>query len=325
MILDIDPRVDIVFKKLFGSPDHPAVTRSFVNGILEAAGFSRAVDLHIENPFRLADFRGNKSSELDILYTDETGKEIQLEMQIESHAGLARRMIHNWSQLYIGQLKQGQNYIDHRPVVSIWILNQDTFKTDHWLQVFSFNCSKSGVTLHGDAVILTVELPVWAKHSGIDIKSGIDRKEVPVPDAATQSSELSGSPQRAILDSVDRWNWFLTTARGQEIGELTRSLPDPVFKEAVNIMKDFSRQRALRHAYDMRRNQEFIIASYKRTGYDEGLEAGKADGKIAGRAEGRAEDARRMIEYGIALDAVASITGIALEDLQKIASGQPAG
>jgi len=129
MILDIDPRVDIVFKKLFGSPDHPAITLSFVNGILEAAGLPKAVTLSIENPFRLADFRGNKSSELDILYTDETGKDIQLEMQIEAHSGLARRMIHNWSQLYIGQLKQVENYVDHRPVVSIWILNQNTFRT----------------------------------------------------------------------------------------------------------------------------------------------------------------------------------------------------
>ena len=57
MIIEIDPKVDIVFKKIFGSPDHTNITLSFVNAILTEAKLAPAVSLSIENPFRLGDFK----------------------------------------------------------------------------------------------------------------------------------------------------------------------------------------------------------------------------------------------------------------------------
>mgnify|MGYP001194371968 CR=1 FL=1 len=60
MVIEVDPRVDIVFKKLFGSPEHANLTMSFVNAMLTAAGLSPAVSLSIQNPFTLAEFRAGQ-------------------------------------------------------------------------------------------------------------------------------------------------------------------------------------------------------------------------------------------------------------------------
>ena len=318
MIIDIDPRVDIVFKKLFGSPDHPAITLSFVNGILEAARLPRAVSLRVENPFRLADFRGGKSSELDILYTNELGTEIQLEMQIESHTGIARRMIHNWTQLYGRQLEQGQDYNDHRPAVSIWILNQKTFDDgDAWFHVFTYCSLQTGLVLHGDATIITIELPVWARRAGFTAHE-VPEKACGAPDDTdATTTALSATVHGAILEGVERWNWFLTRAGGQQVDTVTRILPDPVFSEAVQIMTDFTKQRALRHAYDMRRNYEHIVASYKRTGYDAGL--------VDGKAEGKSDIVRRMLARGMSLDVIADITGLTDKELGDLVQTYGAG
>jgi len=161
MIIDIDPRMDIVFKKLFGSPDHPNLTMSLVNAVLHEAGMPVAVSLTIENPFRIAEFDNEKSSELDILYHDQRGNEIQLEMQMESHAGLAQRMVHNWSQLYTRQLAKGHDYKEHHHVVSLWILDETMIDDGHWFHVFRFCCPSTLTILHEDACIVTIELPVW--------------------------------------------------------------------------------------------------------------------------------------------------------------------
>ncbi len=45
MIIEIDPRVDIVFHNLFGSPEHPTLTMSFVNSLLEQVQLPKAVEL----------------------------------------------------------------------------------------------------------------------------------------------------------------------------------------------------------------------------------------------------------------------------------------
>jgi hypothetical protein len=58
MLIEIDPRVDVVFKNLFGSTEHPRLTMSLVNSLLAMAGLPKAVQLTIQNPFQLADFPG---------------------------------------------------------------------------------------------------------------------------------------------------------------------------------------------------------------------------------------------------------------------------
>jgi predicted transposase/invertase (TIGR01784 family) len=301
MIIDIDPCVDIVFKKLFGSPEHPALTKSFVNAMLEAAGLPIAVDLTIQNPFRLAEFEGEKSSELDILYKDASGRNIQLEMQVAAHAGLSQRMIHNWAQLYYRQIGKSQDYYSHRPVISIWILDKAMFRDGHWLHLFRFNCPKNGRILHEDASIVTVELPVWMK--------------------------LNRRSEHGILKVVEKWTYFLTHADGAEGNDIVSALGDPVFEEAVEIMVEITRSEKMRHAYDMRKNYQHIIASYKRTGYEEGKAEGMADGKAEGiaqglaegKAEGKAEalreTARTMKARGMSIEDIAAITGLSVGEI----------
>lgn len=124
MILDINPLVDIVFKKLFASPEHGAVTMSFVNALLERAGLPAAKTLQILNPFQLAEFKGGRAIEVDILYADVEGRQVQLDIQLAVHAGLAQRMLRYWAQLYAKQAGRGEKYGAQRPVVSIWILDK---------------------------------------------------------------------------------------------------------------------------------------------------------------------------------------------------------
>ena len=118
-----------------------------------------------------------------------------------------------------------------------------------------------------------------------------------------------------------------TFADGVEGDEIVSTLGDPVFEEAVEIMIEITRSEKMRHAYDMRKNYQHIIASYKRTGYEAGKARGLAEGRAEGIAQGLAESkaegksealrdiASKMKTRGIPIDDIAAITGLSVEEI----------
>ena len=284
-MIEIDPRVDVVFKNLFGSLEHPRLTMSFVNSLLAMAGLPKAVQLTIQNPFRLADFLDQKESELDILYEDETGHQVQLEMQIRRHRDLPQRMLHNWTQLYQRQLKKGMAYLEHVPVVCFWLFDSALWNDGRWLHIFQCLDKETGRVLHGDLCIVTVELPVWTKW----LK---ERKS-------------------SIIEGVARWLYFLTRAKGMDEAQLLATLSDPEFKEALEVINAFTTEQKRRHAYDMRENYQRILASYKATDFDEGL------------AKGELKFVQAMKAKGYSAEQIAEITGLELAGIQALYSKEP--
>lgn len=262
----IDPRVDIVFKRIFGSEGHTGITKSFLNAIFKVAGLPAVTELVIKNPFKYSEFKGEKDIELDILYQDEAGRDVQLEMQMAYHTGLEQLMLHNWARLYLRQIDKGRTYRDHRPVVSLWVLEQPLWNDGEWLHVVRLRCEQTARVLHDDLCIIAIELEAWRR----------------LMLAKIGDSSIGKGDEQA-------WLYFL--AKGHELRpeQLNALLPDPVFAEALELMCDFNASKDRRHYYDMRRNYTHIIASYKLTGYEEGLKKGIEDGLEQGRQKGLQE------------------------------------
>lgn len=283
MIIEVSPFIDIVFKRLFGSPEHPTLTLSLVNALLEAAELPRALSLEVKNPFNPADFIGEKESELDILYRDERGRDVQLEMQVRSHNGLSQRMLHNWSQLYSRQIKAGESYFKHRPVISLWILSQRLWDDGVWLRRFAPRCVFSDRVLHDDFSVVTVELPSWRRW-----REGLDD---------------------GIVSHIDKWLEFLCSAEGSDSDELVHKLGEPEYEEAVGVMSEFMTREQLLHYYDMRKNYTHLMASYEQTAKQEGHEAGVAEG----RAEALRQTAASMKKKGLDIALIQDVTGLSAE------------
>ena len=70
MILGIDPKVDYVFKKLFGSEANKPLLIALLNAILRAFLAEPIVDVEILNPFNDKDLLDDKLSILDIKARD---------------------------------------------------------------------------------------------------------------------------------------------------------------------------------------------------------------------------------------------------------------
>ncbi len=78
MLIGIRPINDFAFKKTFGSPENKLALISLLNSIL---GLPKPiVDVTIENPYNLQDFKDDKLSILDIKAIDQTGAIYDVEM-----------------------------------------------------------------------------------------------------------------------------------------------------------------------------------------------------------------------------------------------------
>ena len=282
MVIYINPLSDIVFKRLFGSLDHPAPPLHFINAILAAVHLPLAVSLVIQNPFRIAQFEGNKNTELDILYTDELGRLIQLEMQTTVNSGLRKRMAMNLTQLYSRQLNTGVDFTHMKEVISFWLMDKNMFNNTHWLHVVRLHCPEDNLDFIDDLRIIVLELPKWL--------AGFNKSNRPVSE----------------LDPLEQWLYLLTHTAGRDTREILGSLSGTVFKEAVNIMSEFTTRDRLRHAYQMRQNYKSIVTTER----NEVIRESKLEGKL--------ETARELKKIGVALDIIEKATGLERSQLEQL-------
>jgi len=276
MTIDIDPRVDMVFHSLFGSKQHPALSISLVNAILGRTGLPQALELTVENPFLPSMYLGRKHSRLDILYRDEKQRQVQLEMQTQSHSGLNLRILHNWTNLYARQLGKGQDYATCRPVISVWILEQPVYNQREWLHNLRWYDPDNGLDPY-DNRIITIELGIWRTW----LREG----------------------REDALDPLNKWLYFLSYAKGTERTVLEAQLGTPEITEAVEMVVEFTKDEKMRRAYDRRAEWAHLISSYIATGREEGIEEGKKEAALA------------LLADGVPLEQVLRCTGLSPEDL----------
>lgn len=82
MIIDIDPKVDYAFKRLFGSESTRSVLINVIDSVLEPAPAHRIIDLELLNSFNPKEALDDKLSILDVKARDQSGRQFNVEMQM---------------------------------------------------------------------------------------------------------------------------------------------------------------------------------------------------------------------------------------------------
>ena len=104
----LPPKMDFVFKRIFGNENHPNVLISFLNAILNPVDPIKSVilkDTTIEKS-HLED----KYSRLDVKAITNKGEYINIEIQLKDEYNMIKSSLYYWSKLYEGQLENGENY-----------------------------------------------------------------------------------------------------------------------------------------------------------------------------------------------------------------------
>ncbi len=102
----VNPKIDLVFKKLFGSEENKDILLSLINAILPL--HQQISEISLKNPYNVSDYAEGKLSILDIKAQDEHGVAYDIEMQIRGSDFYGRRTLFYWAKMFGSQL----DYID---------------------------------------------------------------------------------------------------------------------------------------------------------------------------------------------------------------------
>ncbi|MDR3161862.1 MAG: Rpn family recombination-promoting nuclease/putative transposase [Spirochaetaceae bacterium] len=274
----LSPLLDDVFKYIFAdqrNTDNLAgLLRPIVN--LPEAEYDR---LTIVDPFLRRLFRKDKQGILDVKVLTKSGKIINVEVQICTHADLRKRILYYLSKLLWEQLRRGDDYGRIQQVIGVIICDHvipeeagetpDVLfpgrpageKTDPYINTYTFRSDFNGKRFTNLIKIITIELPK-------------------VPKEPDQSAA---------------WPWarFFTCKREEEFTMLVEQYPEVT--KVVGSLRKLSlseRWRMIAEEKEIRRKDLRAIEKYAREearqkGLEEGRTKGLEEGRTAGLEEGR--------------------------------------
>jgi len=219
----IDPRVDIVFKKLFATPAWSELTISLINAVLQQAEGHQVVALDILDPYSEKDSPDDKLTILDIKARDQQGRLFNVEMQMNLIPALPERLIYYWAQLYSHQLVVGEEYTQLCPTISICFLNQVLYADAPDTQsVFLMLERDRHTVLTQDFQLHLLELPKFRRELGL------------------------------LHEPLDYWLYFFQNGEQLDADSLPGPLTRPEICQAMEVLKVFSQSDVERDRYENR-------------------------------------------------------------------------
>jgi len=154
----LNPKIDLVFKKLFGSEENKDILMSLINSILPED--KQIVKLFLKNPYNVFDYADGKLSILDIKAEDENGTRYDIEMQMRGSSFYAKRTLYYWAKMFGTQLdciddedqeddttSLTMNYPELKKCIVISLMDFNLFKDERYHRYFMLKDAKTNQTV----------------------------------------------------------------------------------------------------------------------------------------------------------------------------------
>ena len=161
----LDPKSDVVFKKIFG--DHPHLLISFLNAVLPLDSDSPIVSLTYLPTEQIPAIPEFKRTIADVKCTDAQKRVFIVEMQMNWTDCFKQRLLFGTSQAFVKQIEKGTEYNLLQPVYGLGLVAEIYEKTTpEWYH--HYQLVKKG-SLDGDVIdhlqLIFIELPKFPVHS----------------------------------------------------------------------------------------------------------------------------------------------------------------
>ena len=264
----LDPKADILFKKVFG--EQKTIVKAFLNAMLPLEEHELIEEIFYETPEMSSLTPDHKYSIVDVHCTDVSGRHFVVEMQQIWSSEFTSRVVFNSCKAYVRQAGKGFRYSNLKPVYSLNLMNQN------------FLPEEKGFYHHYKIV---------HKEHTEEVIKGLEYIFIELPKFRPQDYNTK---KMQVL-----WLRFLT-----EIDENTRNISEdmlaiPEIRKAIETVEESSLNDAERRAYDKYwdsvRNEITLLAGAEEKGEAKGI----AKGIAIGEAKRDAEIAKRMIAKGL--------------------------
>jgi len=168
----LDPKADLVFKKIFGQ--HPDLIKSFLNNLLPLPEGRIIESIEYLSPEQTPRIPSMKNTIVDVKCTDQDGRIFIVEMQMAWNPYFYQRFLYGASKAYVQQLKLGEFYEELCPVYGVALINEIFEKeSEDWFHHYRFiNTKDADKALEGIELVF-LELPKFTPKTFQHRKVGV--------------------------------------------------------------------------------------------------------------------------------------------------------
>lgn len=287
----LDPKNDFAFKRIFGQERNKDILIHFINDMLGFEGDDKVQAVSYLKTNQDPEIAAKKQSLLDVLCTDQLGRQCIVEMQVARTEGFEKRAQYYAAKAYARQLNEGDQYYRLKEIIFLAITNFTMFpdkfayKSDH--VVLDKETHEHDLR---DFYFTFLELPKFKKKIG------------------------------ELHTMVDKWAYFFKYAQATSEKELARLVgSDEVIERAYEELNRFSWTEIDLNTYEQEEKHERDAKAILAAQFNEGKAAGKVEGFIEGEAQGvlkaRKEMAQKLQSQGLSKATIVEVTGVDLYEM----------
>ena len=301
----LDPKNDVAFRRIFGTERNKDILIHFINDVLELKGADQIQEVTFLSTIQEPEIAAKKQSVVDVLCKDANGVQVIIEMQVAPQNGFEKRAQYYAAKAYSRQLnkgsEEGSRYQDLKAVIFIaitdYIVFQDKifYKSDHVIldkESYAHDLKDFSFTF--------IELPKF-KITNVELLTNI----------------------------IEKWCFFFKNAEKTSEADLRKLIGrDGVIERAYEELNQFNwteqelltYEKEIKRVMDNQAAEDYLINAGKAAGLEIGRQEGVEIGKEIGREEEKIAIARAMLIDGDAPQKIARITGLAIQDIEKLKS-----
>ena len=257
----LDPKVDFVFKRIFGSEKHPNILISFLNAVINPVEPIVSVDLKDTDINK--ETVKDKFSRLDIKAITSNGEHVNIEIQLKNEYNIVKRSLFYWSKLYASQLNEGENYNTLARTICINILNFNHLDTEHFHSCYRLKECTTHQELTDAQELHFIEIPKLPKDAD-------------------------------ITDILVAWVKFLKNPNSTEVSDIKMTSSE--IREAGKELEIISQDDKARALYDQREKANKDRTSAMEGSLNEGLLKGREEGRKEGGYQKAIEIAKNLLD-----------------------------
>ena len=275
----MDPKIDYVFKLIFGNEKDTSFLISFLNAALELEGEKAIKSVLIMNPNNDKEKEEDKYSIMDVKAKANDDTIINIEIQLKDEHNMRYRTVYYLSKMIAKRLKEGDKYKSIHKTVAINILN--------------FDLLDSGTRFHNRYRFTEID----TKQELTDVAE-IQFMELPALRRYIQ--ENKATLQEAIGENrLLEWLLFIDNPESEFAKMAERK--NEVIGRARDMLKTLSKDEKLQEEYMAR--EKAIMDKYSALSVAE--ERGREEGKKEGREEKTEKALINFYNKGIPVETIA--------------------
>lgn len=248
----VTPKLDLVFKKIFGDVNNTDILTDFLATVLEINP-SEITEVEILDNEVVPDILISKFSRLDLRITINRTTSVNIEIQVLNYGNYKERTLFYWAKMYTGELQKKEDYLNLKNTIAINVIDFNLFDCKEYhstFKVFEEN-----------------------RHELLTDKFRIDFLEL----RKAKECKERGS----MTDKKQMWMDFLNT-NAEDDETLDRlSTGSSIMKKAVAVLRKMSADEKELYEIEQREKavrDEVSARNYERQqGIAQGIEQGKQD------------------------------------------------